>query len=229
MGVVHVLEGQRRVENGLDGRRRRRGPGHVGDELVDHLGVGERGQPGEPHDRPESHRGEPGRLDGLQVPPAPLDVEDVLLLAEQIALADLDRRVSPAMEHQRLVPPQQTRGIDPQAEVAFVVRGFVVVPEALHGPHPPAPSPGPPSTPSPGEGETDTQSSKTSRRLDWHSRKVLPVAQTPRAPGISPYQGSMSSILSKVASFKATFSSSLIISIALYQSWHSPPLPGRVC
>src|SRR6202023_1618227 len=79
------------------------------------------------------HRGEARLLDGLEVPAAPLDVEDLFLLAEEIAPAQLDRGVAAAVQHQRAVAAEQARGVDPQPEIAAVPAGFGVVPEALHG------------------------------------------------------------------------------------------------
>ena len=46
----------------------------------------------------------PGRLDRLQVPAAAFDVQDVLLVAEDVALADLHRGVAAAVQHQRRDP-----------------------------------------------------------------------------------------------------------------------------
>src|SRR4029077_4645574 len=77
---------------------------------------------------------EPPRRDRLQIPAAPLDVEDLLGLAETVRLADLDRRVAAAVQHQAPVATEKTRGVDARPEVAVVAGRFFIVPEVLdHG------------------------------------------------------------------------------------------------
>lgn len=75
---------------------------------------------------------EPHLFDRFQTPAAALDVEDVLFLAEEAALAELDRSVAAAVQDQRRVPPQEPRGIDPQLDVRPAGGGFGVSPQALH-------------------------------------------------------------------------------------------------
>ena len=53
----------------------------------DHLRVRERIELRQAQQIVESHRCEAGRLDGFQVPAAALDVQDVLVLAEQVLFA----------------------------------------------------------------------------------------------------------------------------------------------
>ena len=74
-------------------------------------------------------------FNGSEVPPAPLHVKDRFLLAQQVFLANLDRRVPPAVHHQRLVPAQQPGGIHPQAQVSRPfgeLRRLRVIPETFH-------------------------------------------------------------------------------------------------
>src|SRR6185436_8581431 len=78
------------------------------------------------------HRRESARVDRLQVPAAALYVEHLLLVAEQVRLAQLDRRIAAAMQHQRLVAPEQARGVHAWTERAGEASCFGVVPEALH-------------------------------------------------------------------------------------------------
>ena len=132
VGVVDELVGQAGVQDGLDRRRRRRGLEHVGGELVDHLRVRQRVELRQPLQIVQLHRRESGRLDGLQVPAAALDVQDVFVLAEQVLLHQLDRGVAAAVQHQRLVAPEQARGVDAQSSSLWHCADSLVVPEALH-------------------------------------------------------------------------------------------------
>ncbi len=132
VGVIDEAPRQDGVQEGLDRGRRRPGAEGVDGQLLDHLGGAERRQPGQAPRRIQAHRGEARLLDGLEVPAAPLDVEDLLLHAEEIAPAQLDRRVAAAVQHQRAVAAQQSRGVDPQPELAAVPAGFGVIPKTLH-------------------------------------------------------------------------------------------------
>ncbi len=83
----------------------------------------------------QAHRRKIGFLDRFEVTSAALDVEDVLLVAEDIALADLDRGIAPAVQDQRGVAAEETRSVDPLGKIASKARGFLVVPEASHPIH----------------------------------------------------------------------------------------------
>ncbi len=132
VGVVDPLVRQDRVQDRLDRRRRRRRPGQVRRQLVDHRQVGQRGKLREPLQVREPHRREAGRLDGLEIPAAALDVQDVLVVAQQVALGQLDRGVAAAVQHQRPVGAEQPRRVAAQREVVGTGCGVAVVPAAFH-------------------------------------------------------------------------------------------------
>ena len=132
MRVIDVGVRQDRVQDGLDRRRGRPGAQHVRVELVHHLRVGQAGERREPAHVAERHGGEAGSLDGLEIPAAAFHVEDVLVLAEEILLAQLDRGIAAAVQDQRLVAAQQPRGIDARPERAAELRRFGVAPETFH-------------------------------------------------------------------------------------------------
>ena len=90
MRVIDVRMRQDGVKDGFDGGRGRAGAQHVGVELVHHLRIWQAAQPRQPAHMPEGDRREAGRLDRLEVPAATLDVEHVLVLAEEVPLAQLD-------------------------------------------------------------------------------------------------------------------------------------------
>jgi GNAT superfamily N-acetyltransferase len=117
----------------LDRGRGRAGAQRVRGELVDHLRVGERRQRRQASHVVEVDRREAGRLDRLQVPAAALHVEDVVFLAEQVLLAQLDRGVAAAVQHERLVAPEQARGVHARPQRAVEPRGLGVVPQAFMG------------------------------------------------------------------------------------------------
>src|SRR4029077_17381698 len=77
-------------------------------------------------------RREAGGLDGLEGPAAALHVEHVLFLAEEVLLAQLDRGVASAVQHERAVAAEQARGVDARAERPGERRRFRVAPEAFH-------------------------------------------------------------------------------------------------
>src|SRR5690606_3534356 len=79
-----------------------------------------------------AHRREARLLDGGEVPAAALHVENVLLLAHDVAAAQLHRGVAPAVEHERGLAPEQARGVDAQSERVRAARRLGVVPEILH-------------------------------------------------------------------------------------------------
>src|SRR3989344_2821346 len=80
-----------------------------------------------------AHRREAGGLDELEVPATALHIEQRFLFTEEIFFRDLDRGVAAAVQDQRLVAPEQTRGVDAQSQITREWRGFLVVPEAFHG------------------------------------------------------------------------------------------------
>ena len=130
--MVDELERHAAVQDRLDRRRRRGRAQHVRDELVHHVRVGEPVEARELEHVVEPDRREARRLDELEVPAAALDVEDVQLVAEAVALGDLHRRVAAAVEDERLVAAEQARGVDARAEIALESDGFRVLPETLH-------------------------------------------------------------------------------------------------
>ena len=133
VGVLDELVGKDRVQDRFHRRGRRLGAQHVGAHLVHHLRIAQLAQPGERHEVRHLHRGEAGLLDVLEVPAAALHVEHFALAPEEVRLAHLHRGVAASMQDQRLVAPQQPRGIDAQPEVAGESRGLRVVPQVQHG------------------------------------------------------------------------------------------------
>ena len=132
VGVVHVLGRDDGVQDGLHRGGGGVGAQGVGLQFVDHLRVGEGLQLGQPAQVVQVHRGKALGLDEFQVPAAPLDVEDVPLLAEEIRLAHLHRGVAAAVQHQGFVPSQQARGVHPLPQIARILPGLFVVPQAVH-------------------------------------------------------------------------------------------------
>src|ERR1041384_2743346 len=84
------------------------GAQHVRVELVHHLRIGELREPGELAHVAERDRREARGLDRLEVPAAALHVEHVLFLAEQVLLAQLDRGVASAVQHERAIAAEAT-------------------------------------------------------------------------------------------------------------------------
>ncbi len=136
VGVVDVFVGEQRVQDRLDRRRRGARPRHVRRQLVDHVEVGQRRQLREAGEVREAHRREPGFGDRGEVPAAALDVEDVLVVADQVALAQLDRRVAAAVQHERAVAAEQARRVAAQRELARLRGGVVVVPAVVQADSP---------------------------------------------------------------------------------------------
>ena len=100
VGVVDEGVRQHRVKDRFDRRRRGRRVSHRCTKLLHHLRIRELLERRQADDAFESDGGESGRFDSLEVPAAAFDIEDVLELAKEIALADLDRRVATAVQHQ---------------------------------------------------------------------------------------------------------------------------------
>ncbi len=132
VGVIDVLVWQDRVQDRFHRGRGRGGARGVRGHLVDHLRVGKRWQLREALQVREPHRRKARLLDRLQVPAAALHVEQLLHLAQDVLLRHLDRCVAAAVQHQRLVAPQQPGRVAAHAEVAPACRRVLVVPEALH-------------------------------------------------------------------------------------------------
>ena len=132
MRVIDVRVRQDGVEDGFNRRRGRAGAQHVRVELVHHLRIGQAGEPRQPAHMPERDRRKAGRLDRLEVPAAALHVEHVLVLAKEIALAQLDGSIAAAVQDQRFVAAQQARGVDARTERPAESRRLGVAPEAFH-------------------------------------------------------------------------------------------------
>src|SRR5262245_12230019 len=131
--VIHVAVRQYRMQNRLDRWRGRRRSRHVRDELVHHLWIAQCLEPGELEQVLHPYRREAGFLDEFEVPSAAFDVEDLFVLADEIALRDLCRCIPAAVQHERLIAAEQTRGINAQAEIALELQRLGVAPQALHG------------------------------------------------------------------------------------------------
>ena len=100
--------------------------------LLEHLRIAQCFKPRELEEMAHPHRREAGRLDRLEIPAASLDVEDLLFLADQIALAYLDGSIAASVQDQRLVPPQQARGVHARAQLARKLLRLRIVPQTLH-------------------------------------------------------------------------------------------------
>ena len=92
------------MEEGLDGRGRRRRVGHAGLQLAGHLGVDEGVELEEVEQPPAPQGRESGCLNRLEVPAAALYVQDLILEADDVALSNLDRSVAAAVEDERPIP-----------------------------------------------------------------------------------------------------------------------------
>src|SRR5688572_9102607 len=79
------------------------------------------------------HRRESIHLDGFQVPTASFDVKNFLLRADGIPLPHFHRRISAAMEHERVVASKQARAIDAQLQIGAAFARLGGVPKILHG------------------------------------------------------------------------------------------------
>ncbi len=132
VGVVHVLVGKDGVQDSLDRRRGRGGVGHVGPQLVDHLWIRQLLEPGERQHVPHAHRGKTALFDGLEVPAAAFHIENILGLAKDVVLRDLDGRVAAAVQHQLGITTQEARAVDALREVADITGCLVFVPEIVH-------------------------------------------------------------------------------------------------
>jgi hypothetical protein len=90
MRVVDVRVGQDRVQDRLDGWRRRARARDLRRELVHHPGIGEGLEAGELHEMRHAHRREARRLDRLEVPAAAFHAQDIFFLADRIAFPHFD-------------------------------------------------------------------------------------------------------------------------------------------
>ena len=132
MRVIDVFVRQQRVQYSLYRRCGRCRARHVGDEFVHYLRIAQRLELRELEQMCHAHRREARFLDEFEVLAAALDVEDVLVVADEVALPDFDRRIAAAVQHQRFVASEQARAIDALREIALEPRGFLVVPQTLH-------------------------------------------------------------------------------------------------
>ena len=132
MRVIDVFVRQQRVQNRFDGWCRRRGARQVRDKLIHHLRIAQGLELRKPQQMGHAYRRKACFFDEFEVPAAAFDIENFLVIADEIALADFDRRIAAAVQHERLVAAQQTRGIDALRKIAAIFARFAVIPEALH-------------------------------------------------------------------------------------------------
>ena len=143
MGVVDEFMRQEGVQQRLDRRVGRAGVEQVQALHIDHGLVGERIERAKLAQRLELHRGQALRLDIGHVPAGALDRDHLVLDAEIVLGARLDRGVAPAMQHEQRIAAEQARGVDAEREIlgdALLGVGLdrvaraEFVPFALHGP-----------------------------------------------------------------------------------------------
>ena len=143
MGMVDEFMRQEGVQQRLDRRVGRAGVKQVQALHIDHGLVGERIERAELAQRLELHRGQALRLDIGHVPARALDRDHLVLDAEIVLGARLDRGVAPAMQHEQRIAAEQARGVDAEREIlgdALLGVGLdrvaraQFVPFALHGP-----------------------------------------------------------------------------------------------
>ena len=141
VGVVDEGVRQEGVQQRLHRRVGGGGVEEVRAQLVHHLLVGERLQFPQPSQPAQVDRGEPLRLDGVEVPAAALDAERLEAIAEQVLLRHLHGGVPAAVHDQVGFCADQPRRVDAQRKRIAAARripvaelsGLAVGPAALHG------------------------------------------------------------------------------------------------
>jgi hypothetical protein len=121
-------------------RIRRRRVEEVGPELVHHLFVGKRAERAEPPEVTQVDRGEPGRLDRVQIPAASLHEQRLDAVAHERRHGALERRVPAAVHDERGIATDQPRGVHTERHRLAPARGepfdplggFAIGPAALH-------------------------------------------------------------------------------------------------
>ena len=142
MGMVDEFMRQEGMQQRLDRRVWGRRVEQVQPLHVDHGLVGQRIQCTQAPQRLELHGGQPPRLDIGHVGAGALDRDHLMLGAEIVAGARLDRSIAAAMQHEQRIAAEQAGGVDPERDVGadpfravsgdrFV--GGAVVPLAFHG------------------------------------------------------------------------------------------------
>jgi hypothetical protein len=114
--VIDEARGQRGVQQRLDARRRRGRIEQREAQLVHHLLVGHVGELEQLAETREAHRRMPGRLDRREVPARALHVEDLDGLAERVLRLRLHARVAAAVQDERRIGAEQSRGVRAQRE-----------------------------------------------------------------------------------------------------------------
>ncbi len=87
-------------------------------ELIGHFGVAEAFEPGKFPQPVHPHGREAAGLDRGEVPAAAFHVEQFDGFADGVCFPNFDRRVTTAVQHQRLVPTEQAGRVHPLCEVA---------------------------------------------------------------------------------------------------------------
>ena len=139
MGVIDEFVRNERVQQRLDRRIGRGRIDQIGALQPHHLFVGKIFARTKFYQRREPHRGQARGLDRAHVPAGALDAKNVDGVAVEIGDARLHRGVAAAVQHQARVLAEQTRGINPERQVAAEVFvscdrrvGVAIIPGALH-------------------------------------------------------------------------------------------------
>ena len=142
MGVVHEFVRQKGMEQRLDRRIGRGRVEQIEPLHIDHGLVRQGFERAQLAQGPELHRRQAPGLDIGHIGARALDRDHLVVDAEIVASARLDRGVAAAMQHEERIAAQEPRGVDPKRDVGadpFRVIGcdhFVgsfIIPFALHG------------------------------------------------------------------------------------------------
>jgi hypothetical protein len=139
MGVVDEFVRDERVQQGLDRRVRSRRLDQIGALQPHHFLVGKRFSCTKFQQRCKPHRWQTRGLDRAHIPARAFDAENVNSIAVEIGDARLHRSVAATVQNQTRILTQQTRGIDPERQIAAEVCiagdrpiGVAIDPGALH-------------------------------------------------------------------------------------------------
>ena len=132
MRVIDEFMGNDGVQNRFDGRRGRTGAGNLCRQFVHHFRVRQVLQRGQLQQVRHSHRRKSIHLDRFEVPSAAFHIKNIFFLADDVLLAHFHRSVATAVEHKRVVPPEQARGVNTQLEIRPALGRVRGIPKVLH-------------------------------------------------------------------------------------------------